>query len=757
MTTISSTGVDIGAAVDASPDRGTQAAMVRFLLDAALQAQRGGTLEELVRKHPRLTRWLMRNYLRIVRGAAGDALPHDALPQAASLLLRWLVTQLRPDAQTTFAQISDEAWLHLPGWRPMLAMASHLGLVVVPDYPRHHRRSSNEAVLDNLCGLWNVDTSTLYRILEKARHAIGQLLMDVNPSATRRFSLREWTAKLLQAQADNGDETCADERRLRWHSQQAQWALNAKDPVSALWHFSRANDILAFVRSLHKLAPAVANDVETNALIDRVGAGALAPRESVDLSLARATLARTRNLPEWELRAYEQARSVAQDAQDPLLLGIVYSAMGRFYEPRDADRAFACYQDSAEFLRDLGPKQGDAEAVEHFVTTFARLAWLYLLRNDERSKAVLDRAEILRSLFRVPDEVLGMLEQVWGQYWWSVGDSARSLEHRHRALNIFERVGDQRSVLATSLNIGIDLVSRGDHQRATDYLRRVLDTARPGEIDPSVSVSARLNLGASYFLRADQDKAIAEYQLALQQSLASDLRLHAFRARYNLAEAHFARFRERSDAADETAGDAYVAEVLDAAGSESIRDVVEAARTLKKEVLGRASKRDPMHLIPQEHAVHFDEMTEIHRQREVLAVPADPEPHARAHLAIARAYATIAAKEREAALALVQRANLLDKYQAEFAELQQTFERGLTREQQVANLWKQQAGDVLDDARRATLIAHLLREGAVNKSRYAELGAVAPATASKHLAMLTERGLLVQQGKGPSTRYELPK
>ena len=48
--------------------------------------------------------------------------------------------------------------------------------------------------------------------------------------------------------------------------------------------------------------------------------------------------------------------------------------------------------------------------------------------------------------------------------------------------------------------------------------------------------------------------------------------------------------------------------------------------------------------------------------------------------------------------------------------------------------WKKAAGDVLDDARRAAVVAHLLRDGAVGKSGFAQLAGVAPATASKHLA-----------------------
>lgn len=433
----------------------------------------------------------------------------------------------------------------------------------------------------------------------------------------------------------------------------------------------------------------------------------------------------------------------------------MHSALGKYYEPRDADRAFACYQDAADFLHHLGPDSGDVQALEHFVATFARLAWLYLIRNDARCKAVLDRAESLRTQFVVPDDVLGMLEQVWGEYWHRAGNPAKSLEHRYRALNTFERLGDRRSVLAATVNIGWDLAMRGDHDRAIEMLQRIPDAARRGGVEPEALVNAHLNLGGAWFFKGEMETAIASYETALQLSLSSQLRLHAFRARYNLAEAHYVRYRDRGDLSDEAQGDAYVRDAL-AAGAEASPSALESARQLKVELLGAAQAAEPDHLLPGEDAVHPDEMAEVHRKREVLAVPGDAEQHARAHLAIARAYAAIAAKEREAALALVQRDSLQARFAAEFDQLRQTFERELTREQQVVVAWKQAAGDLLDDVRRAALVAHLVREGALNKSGYADIGGVAPATASKHLAMLAERGLLVQRGKGPSTRYELP-
>ena len=724
------------------------------LLEHAIQAERSGTLVELVRRRPRVVRWLARRWMPTLRGAAGDALGDDDLPRVASWLLQWSVTQLRPDGAPRFDNLDDEVWIRRTGWRPFLAAASHIGYLTIPEFPRRYHRRTGEAPLDNLCGLWDVQPSTVYRVLERARHAMAVLAMTHGGGdAARCLSLRDWVAaQTLHHTASAFDK----DHRIDWHLRQARWAQAGRDPAAELWHRAQGADIDGFARTLVGHAAALAAGVETDALVERVSARALTPRQQVDLGLARAALARARKQIDRELRALEGARQVAQAVQDPLLLGITHGALGKYYEPRDAERAFAFYQDSADFLRDVGPEAGDVPALEHFVTTYARLAWLYLVRNDPRSATVLERAEALREQHRIPDSVLGMLEQVAGEYWRRAGQPARSLEHRFRALNIFERLGDQRSVLAACLNIGFDLAERGDHARAIEFSNRVLDTAKRGGVEAEVVVSAHLNLGATHFWQGDFTGAIDEYEQALAESLAAGLKLQAFRARYNLAEAHYERFKRTAARDDEVAGDRYIQVVLSAGPSESSPAGIEAARSLKATVLGQSQSAAPDRLLPAESAAHPDELAEIDRHRQCLALPGDPAEHARAHLAIARAYAAIAAQEREAARALIERDGLQDRFRDEFAELRQTFERAHTREEQLAATWKQRGGDVLDDTRRIALIAYLLREGAINKSSYADVCTVSPATASKHLAILADRGLIVQLGKGPTTRYELP-
>jgi tetratricopeptide (TPR) repeat protein len=705
----------------------------------------------LIRQRPHAVRYLTRRFSKVVRGALGDALDLlNADVRIATTLLRWLIVQLRPDGEAGLEGIGPDAWLHSTSWRPMLAVACHAGVLRVPDFREHYRRRTDEAVLENLCGLWNVGASTFYRYQERGKRAMAQVILEPSLSVAKVLSLRSFALSEM-----HGGPELDLAQRHQWHRHQIASALLRRDACAALWHAWQGADSKAFASVLRAHATALADEPETDALALRIAAAPLSPREQFDLWLARAALARTRNAPERELSCYGEALAIARASDDRLLKGIVYGALGKFHEPRDADRAFACYQDSAEFLIEFDPAGGDALATEHHLTTLVRLAWLYVLRNDTRGKAVLERAEAMRNAAHVPEDVLGMLAQSWGEYWRRAGEPARSLEHWQRALNIFERIGDERSVLTTSLNLTQTYAELKQFDKAVHHARRVLEAASRGTVEPAIVVSGHLNLGATHFLQGQLEPALEHYRLALLRSVEAGLRLHAFRARYNLAEAHYRRFRDQGDPDDERLGDGYVGEALASPASDSSPAALDAARRLKQEMLAAQANGEPDRLQPVENAVHFDEMAEVQRYREVLSVPGSPVEHVQAHLAIANAYLQVSVKERESARELIERYGLHENFTDELARLHATFDRQLSREQRVAAQWSKQAADLLDDPRRAALIECLLRDGSINKSAYADLNAVSPATASKHLALLTDRGLLTRSGQGPSTKYLL--
>jgi tetratricopeptide (TPR) repeat protein len=729
------------------------------VLEALLAAHKVGALDELLAQRPKATRALAQRWLAVVLGTAGDAWPTAQRTAAAVvLLLRWGLAHMRPDQLAGLREIPRQAWLDRTSWRPLLAVLCHFGFEAVPVFRDRHHPSANEAPADSLCALWAVGPSTYYRYLDKGKRLLAQAL--VAPMTGRRISSLRLA---VQAELEQRLAFANDAERRAWHAQQAQQLLARGirvDTLGALWHQLQAHEPGAFIRLVQSAAVAAANNDETDGLCEALAASpGLTPRQSVDLCLAQATLWRIRQAPERENRALDQALAVATAQDDPLLLGLAYAALGKFFEARDTDRAYACYEDSADFLRRARAAPGDVAATQEiasaYATTLVFLAWLYVLRNDPRARTVLDRAEQLRADSDLKPQVQATLEQTWGEYWRRAGDLRRALEHKHRALNLYERVGDRRSVLITYLNLPLLYGKLKEYERAIDYAMRVIRASEQQSLEPEMLCSVHMNLGVTYFWQGRNDAAISEYQIALRHSRTAGLAMHTRRAHFNLAEAFYKRFLSTQDADDERQGDAHAAA---AAQGETHADQAQAARQLKEQVLGHGAGAEAMrqNLLPQEFAAHFDEMAEVQRQRAVLAVPIEPEAHVRAHLAIARAYLAVASKEREAAVALIHKHQLADSFAHYFEALSSTFNRALTHEEQVAGQWKAKAPDLLSDERRAQVLAELFQVGWINKSAYAQRCSVALATASKHLALLAERALLQQTGKGPSTRYVLP-
>ncbi len=718
----------------------------RAVLEGLLAAHKAGRLDEVLAQHRRAASRASRTWLKAVLGTAGDALAGErALGAATTLLLRWALTQLRPDRASSLAGIERAAWLDRTSWRPLLALMCHYGFEPVPPFRDRYHARADEAAADVLCGLWSVGPSTFYRYLDKGERLLAQVLSRA-PQGAQATGVRRFVEGELPALT----RFDSDAERAAWHRQQAQRAGDVGDLPSALWHCAAAHDAANFLQLLRRNHAALALDRETDGLCAIVAADeSLAARQRFDLCLAQAALWRARNAAQSESQAYEHALRIATAQDDPLMLGIVYGALGKFHEARDADRAFACYEESAEFLRRAS--SSDSEVTTETTTTLVRLAWLHVLRNDPQSRTVLDSAQTLRSRHDPPPNVAAMLEQAWGEYWRRAGDLRQSLSHKHRALTLYERIGDQRSVLATYNNLSLIYGQLKEFDRAIDYARRVVDASARVSVEPEILISVHLNLGATFFWQARYDDAIGQYKVALDGSRAAGLALHAWRSHYNLAEAYYKRYQATRDAEDERLGDAHSAAAL---ANDQDAERSQATRGLKGEVLGTDTSAN--RLLPQELAAHFEEITEVQRQRAVLAIPIEPSAHVRAHLVIARAYLAIAAKEREAALGLIQKHDLGSEFNADFESLRSTYNRELTREERLAAQWSEHAADLLDTPRRAAALAELLRTGSINKSSYAQVCRLGLATASKHLGLLAERELLVQTGKGPSTRYVLP-
>ena len=729
-----------------------------LLLSNVLAAGKSGALDELLRRRPRLTAALARRLWPALKAVTGDAIAtYPASVAAWQLWLRATLARLRPDGACGLDTLQPQDWLERTAWRPLLALACQYAVIPVADFPQVYRSRPDESAADHLCGLWQVGTSTFYRYLDKGKRQLVDLLFEP-PLQGERALARD---ALLQHEVYALLQLVDAPIRTAWHARQAQHALSVtRDGRAALWHMMRAGDSAGFIQCLRRFRVELASHADTDALLRQFMRSDIDWRLRFELCLAQAGLWRVRGNEASELRACDDALHLANAANDKLALGIVYGTLGKFNEARDADRAFACYQESAEFLRQAGlhdePDRADTDVLVEYVNTLVKLARLYVLRNDPRSKTVLDRAESLREHIAQAAEVIASLEQTWGEYWRRGGDLKRALEHKHHALHLYERLGDRQSILKTYGNLSLIYGDAKDFARAIDYSQRVLDMAQRFTVEPETLAATHLHLGATYFWQGKYGPAIEHYQKALEISQRASLSVLVGRAHYNLAEAYYKRSQALDRTEDEALGDQHTAAALAAwpDGGDPAR--AEATRKLKGEILGPREGEFYDRLLPGEFAAHFSEMSEVRRQLAALALPLDAPQQVESHLAIAKAYLQIAVKEREAAVALIDKHGFGERFAPALEQLRQTFHRGLSREQRLAALWHNAAADLLRPERGHEVLQHVLQEGSVNKSGYARLCGVGLATASKQLGQLAERGLLVQTGKGPRTRYQLP-
>jgi tetratricopeptide (TPR) repeat protein len=566
------------------------------------------------------------------------------------------------------------------------------------------------------------------------------------PDGARLLALRDAADQVLNRFAIGGD-------RSTWHRRQAQASQLAGHVDAALWHLHRAGDVDAVLELLRRHGSEAARSLEVDALLNALEQGA-SPWQLVDIALRRAAMEHFRQNVDAEGEAINRSLRLAEAHGAPLLVGTAQGALARFFEERDRDRAAACYEEAIAHLRraiERGDGHERIKAVNEYANCVVHLAWLHLRRNNPKAKTLLEQVPQANVGTALDDETIGSIEQTWGEYWRCVGNPRRALEHKHKALAIFERIGDARSVLSTYNNLSLIYSDAKEYQLAVEYGRRVVsaDVA----VEPELLTSAHCNLGVAYFSTGRLSQAIEHYEHALRIDEQAGLKSHLVVSQYNLAEAHYERFKQNGDPSDELLGDRYSAAAAKLGDAANAQAQADAARALKREVLGTGE--GPDRLLPTEHAAHFAEMADIERLRLTLAMPQDATQQVRTHLAIARAYLSIAVKEREAALALAERQGVTEDFSGEIDALRQTFSRELTREQRLAHAWGTASDDLLGSERRQSVLAYLLSQGSINKSSYAEVAAVSLATASKHLGVLTERGLLVQTGKGPSTRYLL--
>ncbi len=725
-------------------------------MDAALTAHRIGTSAALCRQHPRLTRGLLRRFaapsLWFLRSREATE-----LAWAVGTVVAWLMGQARPDGLDAAQPIPRHAWLGSAAWRALLAVMAHNGFTAVPAFAERYRSRDGEPAFERLCGLWDVAPSSFYRYVERGREQLISIALKL-PADTALPALCEHFQQAMYRR-ESADEAPAQQALLQ---AAMAAALEGRAYEAALWYATCTGDAEVVSMVIERGCNELAASAVADALLKRFEPVAASDAALVRLRLAHVALVRVRGQTEQEQQHLDEAVRIASRSKDPVLLGDVYGAQGRHVEPRDVDRAIADYSASIEHYELAARDEGDGDVVERtrrarvgLLTSLIRVAFLYSRRGDPRCKAVLERANEVRSSCDAPLDLQGMIESVWGDQRQRERDVAGAIEAYLRALLLYERSGNRLQMLRVQASL-VGLYGKSkDVPKALEYAQQVFSFAEAGGVVEPQSLSAtHLNLGIAYFWEARFDEALPQYQQALAIATQASLKTLMGRAHFNLAELFYKRFQLHGQPQDEQHGDTHVglAKAIWALGGDKAAG--EATGNLKRTILGQQDQLIYERMLPGELAAHFDEMSEIQTQRLRLGVPSsDADEQIRAHLRIAQAYTRIAVKEREAAVALMHKQGRGERYAAELRQLKTTFEQALTQESVIAARWHRQAGCPVAPGQIEAVIRQGCQEAGLTKSSYGSLCGVSPATASKHLATLVQQGLVEQSGRGPATRY----
>jgi tetratricopeptide (TPR) repeat protein len=726
-------------------------------MESVLSAFRVGTLERLCRERSRATRWWLRRFaaplLWFDSANVHVSSSYSNFDGVMEVALRWGLMQLRPDAASPHTPIPRHAWLGATPWRPMLAVACHYGLLSVPLFPDRHHARPDEPAFEHLSALWDVAPSSFYRYVERGRQL---LLMELTLplTAERGLSLAAFACEAMYSQHGLEDT----EAQSVWHRKSSE-ALLRQDAVDAttgaLWHIFKAGDAEAVLWQLEHRSLHLAASPLTDGLLAVIDTGKLNQSQRLALALAKSNLARVRGKLQEEQVQLAHALRIAVELGDPGWLGAVYSARGRFYEARDVDRAFADYREAIRcFEQALSGKANVRALVQHgLLRVLVNTAWLYILRNDPRAEAILERADAFANSTEAPTDLKAKLQTTHGELLHRQGKLELAIDHTLRAAQLYERAGHQHQLVRVWASLAMLYGQAQDIEHALHYVQQVYSFSKIAPIDPETLGAIELNLGVAYFWRDRLEDAIDRYERAAQIALSAGLQTVLGKAHFNLAEAYFTKF-QRTGAVDyELQGDGYARSAIAIWDRDKDTAAAEATRNLKSAVMGEREHLIYERILPAELAAHFKDMKIVELQRKRLEATDKTQDRIAARLDIAEAYLRIAMQEREAALTLIKQHDMQEEFDSKVQELRNTFELALSQEDKLIHHWISM--QTIPSGHVPAIVRQLLSGSQLTKSTCSGTCTVSPATASKYLSDLCAAGLLRRVGGGPTTRYEL--
>jgi tetratricopeptide (TPR) repeat protein len=708
-------------------------------LEAVLSAYRNGELEMLCAQRPLAVQWYLRKYAHpIAWNYYADAT--TSLASSLEVWLRWALIRCCPELSR---ELDRRLWLSAGSSRNFIALAVHFGLLTIPDFPDRYRARRDEPPFERLCGLWNIAPSSFYRYIERAKRQLADELF----APLHRDRLESLVRTALEFTRVRVSASEYPARNFR-----GSVAGSTIGDLCTLWRVIRDHDCAGILLTLADRASSLASYSLIDVLFHQIDQSSWNSADRVSFMIARGRIAGLQGRSAVESQWLSSALELASEANDTLSIARVYAARARSMEARDVDRAMADFRESIVQFDVVCESSGGVVSETERLSASIRLAWLYIQRNDPTALHIVQRCEAGVDESRADLNSLASLAQARAELSRRGGNRETAVAANLRALQFYDRLGNNAQTLRVCGTLVLLYGEMRQLALAESYAKRILgEPAR--NIDAHTRAATHLNLGVAYFWCDRIDHAISAYESALVIARGAGLQPLMGRAHYNIAESLYRRFALEQNAADEHFGDAHTRTSLEIWTQLGDKVALEATQNLKGAVLGLREHLVYDRMLPGELATHFEELNRIERLRQQIVCAETDESRAISHLAVAKEYLAIVVKERERALALMSGRPMSATVTEQLRALVDAFQHSLSLEEALIQRWQDESRGVVPQSKVIDLAKHLARSDTIKKSTYASICAVSPATASKHLALLAQSGLLQRANRGRATLF----
>lgn len=720
---------------------------LQLLTDAAIRWHRHGAILQLPAKYIHLRRRIHNSQLYVFNRLVSTNEAND-LTKCFYSLLHFIAQEIRPDRNFGTCPVPDISWVDSTKWRIYLSLYCQIQIISVPDKPKIYYRKQHESTADNLCGLWSVGPSTFYRYIERARAMVVERLVNLQNNSQYFIEYTQYLinhAEIINVihQQEISDGFMA--------------LLKKKFFSEAVWiaNISYNYEIAYSIASKHRLEIASNGPQEWVFEIPDHGTENLAAKSLRHLSQSLVFQVLGNN----KLETYhlELALGAAHQSRSNLAIGLCQSAIAQLEMTSDLGSAESRAKQALNYLNNALHENLSApqiDIISDIALVRLRLAWIHVRRGAPIGKKIFQEAVDLCVGRSVSSLVQATVNIVESEICRREGKLAEALNLEREGILNLEASGNTYALLLGYNNLGLIHTESGDSKLGIEYCSRVVNALELLRLNAPLLENAKINIGVAYMYQGNFEKSIQIFNEALTLNKETGRKLNTMTIHFNLAECfykcHLATGLER----DIHNGDIHREITESIARDLNIPNVMKTAQELKSTVLGDAIRGDQFSEVGDFAPV--EEISRIVDLRDRLASACDLKEIAFLRLELSRMYLKLAVSERSEAINVAKSHNFYDSISDSVSELNQRWLVPLDFEQELCRRWRVDLGDLVSTEKIVRLIKRLSTNGYLSKSSYGETAEVSPATASKHLGLLADKGLLQQQGRGPATRYVLP-